>query len=364
MNLHRLWTILRKDLVDAIRDGRVLAVILIPIALGVFYGLIYPDEEPRPKATVVVVGTSADADRVAATLPQDVSRALELKIERAPDERRARTTVADDDADIAVVIPDGYLAAATAAEGAPPPLRTFIGTQPAPSAQAVANLLPATVDRLAERPPGTSLAVETVTPVSQSAFDALGMRTFFVIAAVVMLLGFIGMLATPIILAEEIEKRTIEALLLAARGSEVLTAKALVGLIYSAVASAITILATGITIERPGLFLLGAAGLAISVVGLGLGMAYLFRSADKLNTWGWVLLMPLLVPAFLVAVDGSKWVDIVVQATPTGQGMRLMVDGALSSDIFGGVGLALAVFAVWGGGGMLVLGRLLQTRGS
>ncbi|MFA4927225.1 MAG: ABC transporter permease [Patulibacter sp.] len=363
MNLQRLWTILRKDLVDAIRDGRVLAVILIPIALGVFYGLIYPDEEPRPTATVVVVGSSADADRIATTLPRDVSRALELKIERASDAAEAKTTVADDDADIAVVVPDGYLAAASG-NGAPPPLQAFIGTQPSPSAQAVANLLPATVDRLAERPPGSALAVETVEPVSQSAFDALGMRTFFVIAAVVMLLGFIGMLATPIILAEEIEKRTIEALLLAARGSEVLTAKALVGLIYSAVASAITILATGITIERPGLFLLGAAGLAISVVGLGLGMAYLFRSADKLNTWGWVLLMPLLIPAFLVSVDGSQVVDIIVQATPTGQGMRLMVDGALSSDVFGGVGLALAVFVVWGGGGMLVLGRLLQTRGS
>ncbi len=364
MNLQRLLTILRKDLVDAIRDGRVLAVILIPIALGVFYGLIYPDEEPRPKATVVVVGQSSDAERIASTLPEDVSNALELTIERAPDEANARTTVADDDADIAIIVPDGYLATAAADDRAPPPLPAFIGTQPSPSAQAVANLLPATVDRLAERPPGTTLAIQAVEPVSQSAFDALGMRTFFVIAAVVMLLGFIGMLATPIILAEEIEKRTIEALLLAARGSEVLTAKALVGLVYSAVASAITIHAPGIVIERPGLFVLGAAGLAISVVGLGLGMAYLFRSADKLNTWGWVLLMPLLIPAFLVGIDGSQWVDIVVQATPTGQGMRLMVDGALSSDVFGGVGLALAVFAIWGGGGMLVLGRLLQTRGS
>lgn len=363
MNLQRLWAIFRKDLADAIRDGRVLAVILIPIALGVFYGLIYPDEEPRPTATVVVVGDAPDADRVATALPRDVSRALDVTIERAPDEQRARTIVADDDADVAVIVPDGYLATATG-DDAPPPLRTYVGSTPSPSAQAVVGLLPSTVDRLAERPPGAALAVQAVEPVSPSAFDELGFRTFFVLAAIVMLLGFIGMLATPIILAEEIEKRTIEALLLASRGSEVLTAKALVGLVYSAVATVITVLATGIAIERPELFALGAAGLALSVVGLGLGIGYLFRSADKLNTWGWVLLMPLLVPAFLVGVDGVGWVDVVVQATPTGQGMRLMADGALASDVFGGVGLALAVFAVWGGGGMLLLGRLLQTRGS
>lgn len=362
MNLGRMGTILRKDLTDAIRDGRVLAVILIPIALGVLYGAIYPDQEPRPTATVVVVGSSADATRVAEALPRDVASALELTVERSDDEAAARTTVADDDADLAVVIPAGTLTSTAA--GRAPPLRTFVGTQPSPSTQAAAQLLPSTIDRLAERPAGSELAVETVTPASPSLFDELGFRTFFVLAAIVMLLGFIGMLATPIILAEEIEKRTIEALLLASRGSEVLTAKALVGLIYSAVASVIVIVATGIAIERPGLFLLGAVGLAVSVVGFGLGLAYLFRSADKLNTWGWVTLMPLLAPAFLVAVTDPAWVETVVKLTPTGQGMRLMADGAMAGDVFGGVGLAVAVFAVWGGGGMLLLGRLLQTRGS
>lgn len=362
MNLRRMATILRKDLTDAIRDGRVLAVILIPIALGVLYGAIYPDQEPRPTATVVVVGASGDATRIAEALPRDVESALDLTVERSDDEAAARATVADDDADLAVVVPDGMLASTVA--GRAPPLRTFVGTQPSPSTQAVVQLLPSTVDRLAGLPSGSALAVETVAPVTPSLFDELGFRTFFVLAAVVMLLGFIGMLATPIILAEEIEKRTIEALLLASRGSEVLTAKALVGLIYSAVASAIVIVATGIEIERPGLFLLGAGGLAVSVVGFGLGLAYLFRSADKLNTWGWVLLMPLLAPAFLVGVGDPAWVETIVTLTPTGQGMRLMADGALPGDVFGGVGLAVAVFAVWGGGGMLLLGRLLQTRGS
>lgn len=74
--------------------------------------------------------------------------------------------------------------------------------------------------------------------------------------------------------------------------------------------------------------------------------------------------MPVIAPAFVVGVDPPGWLDAVVQAVPTGQGIRLMVDGALPTDVFGGVGLALVVFAVWGAGGLFLLSRLLRTPGS
>lgn len=362
MNLRRVWTILRKDLVDAIRDGRVLAIIVIPIALGVFYSVIYPDQEPRPKAKVVVVGSSADADRVAESLPLEVSRSLDLTVTREADERQARTTVEDDDADLAIVVPSGLLGGAKA--GRAPPLRVLVGADPSPATRAVVDLLPSTVARLADTPPATTVELTTVVSTSPSVVTELGLSTFFVLASVVMVLGFIGLMATPIILAEEIEKRTIEALLLAARGSEVLTAKALVGLVYSAVATVLLVALTGVSIERPALFVFGAAGTAFSIVGFGLVFAYLFRSADKLNTWGWVMLIPVVAPAFLVGMPLGSAVETVTQVLPTGQGMRMMVDGALPSDIFGGAGVALLVFAVWGGLGLVVLSQMLQRRGS
>jgi ABC-2 type transport system permease protein len=361
MSLARIWAILRKDLVDAIRDGRVLAIIIVPIALGVLYSVIYPDEEPRPTATVVVVG-SADAGRVAQQLPRDVRRALDLTVERQRDERRARKQVEDDDADVAVVIPEGLLGEARA--GRAPPLRILVGPQASPAARAVVELLPGTIGRMTDRAPAVTADVQAVEATSPSVVDELGLRRYFVLAAIVMVIGFIALLATPIVLAEEIEKRTIEALLLAARGSEVLTAKALVGVVYSVVATAITLALTRVPIERPGLFLLGVVGTIVSLVGFGLVLAYLFRSADKLNTWGWVLLMPILVPAFIVGVPVPDWLDVVAQATPTGQGMRTMVDGSLPADVFGGLGVAVAVFAVWGVLGFLVLSRVLQRRGS
>lgn len=362
MNLRRVWTILRKDLLDAIRDGRILAIIIVPLALGVLYSVIYPDEEPRPTADVVVVGSSPDAKQVADALPKDVSRALDLTVTTETDERAARDVVAEDDADVAVIVPDGLIAQAEAGRG--PPLRTLVGPDASPSARAVVDLLPATVGKLADRAPAVAVAVQAVEPRSPSVVDELGLRDYFVLAAVVMTVGFIGLLATPIVLAEEIEKRTIEALLLAARGPEVLAAKALVGIVYSTIATVILLGLTGVAPERPAIFVLGAAGMVVSIVGLGLCLAYVFRSADKLNTWGWVIVMPFIVPGFMVGVDPPGWLDAIFQAIPTGQGMRLMVDGALPEDVFGGVGLALLVFAVWGAGGLLLLSRLLQTRGS
>lgn len=362
MSPARVWTILRKDLLDAIRDGRILAIIVVPLALGVLYSVIYPDEEPRPTADVVVVGSSPDAERVAEALPKDVSRALDLKVTAETDEREARDTVAEDDADVAVIVPDGLIGQAQSGRG--PPLRTLVGPDASPAARAVVDLLPATVGKLADRAPAVAVELQAVEPRSPSVIDELGLRDYFVLAAVVMTVGFIGLLATPIVLAEEIEKRTIEALLLAARGPEVLAAKALVGIVYSAIATVILLALTGVAPERPAIFVLGAAGMVVSIVGFGLCLAYVFRSADKLNTWGWVIVMPVIVPGFMVGIDPPGWLDAIFQAVPTGQGMRLMVDGTLPEDIFGGVGLALVVFAVWGAGGLLLLSRLLQTRGS
>lgn len=364
MNLSRVWTILRKDLLDAIRDGRILAIIIVPIALGVMYSVIYPDHEPRPTADVVVVGspTNTDAKRLSVALPRDVDRSLDLKVTYRSDERKARETVADDDADVAIVVPEGLIADAKA--GRAPPLSTLVGPKASPTARAVIDLLPSTIGKLADRPPAVQVAVRDVTPQHPSVVDELGLRNYFVLAAVVMTVGFIGLLATPIVLAEEIEKRTIEALLLAARGPEVLVAKALVGVIYSAIATAILLALTGVPIERPAIFVLGALGMVVSIVGFGLCLAYVFRSADKLNTWGWVIVMPVIVPGFVVGLDPPGWADGLFRALPSGQGMRLMIDGALPSDVFGGVPLAIVVFLVWGAGGLLLLSRLLQKRGS
>jgi ABC-2 type transport system permease protein len=340
----------------------VLAIVVVPIALGVLYSAIYSDEEPRPTAEVVVVGRSADAARVAAELPRDVRRSLDLTVTRQADERRARTAVQDDDVDLAVVVPDGLLAAARA--GRAPPLRLLAGPDASPATQAVVELVPATIARLSDRAPAVRTSLQAVESTSPSALDEPGLRRYFVLASIVMVLGFIALLATPIILAEELEKRTIEALLLAARGSEVLSAKALVGLVYSFVATAITVALTGIGIARPGVFVVGVVGTAVALVGLGMVFAYLFRSADKLNTWGWVLLMPFLAPAFLAGASLPGWADALVQLTPTGQGMRTLTDGTLDHDLFGDLGVAVAVFVVWGAGGLLVLARLLQRRGS
>src|SRR6185295_17022474 len=90
---------------------------------------------------------------------------------------------------------------------------------------------------LAAQKPPAILATEDVAvggSADQGVMGEIGPRRYFVLATVVMMLGMISMLAVPIMLTEEAEKKTLDALLLVGSYLEVIVAKALVGLVYVA----------------------------------------------------------------------------------------------------------------------------------
>ena len=62
---------------------------------------------------------------------------------------------------------------------------------------------------------------------TQAIFDQLGPRKYFVLVAIVMEIGMIAMLAVPIILTEEVEKHTIDALVARLLLVDIVAAKAL-----------------------------------------------------------------------------------------------------------------------------------------
>src|SRR5699024_242115 len=117
-------------------------------------------------------------------------------------------------------------------------------------------------------------------------FDDLGLQRYFVLAALMMLIAMIAMLAVPIILAEEAEKKTLEALTLIASYIDVVAAKALVGITYIVAGTGLLLALTQIWPEDPVLFFSGILLLGIALVGLGLLLGGLFKSANQLNTWG------------------------------------------------------------------------------
>lgn len=162
-----------------------------------------------------------------------------------------------------------------------------------------------------------------------------------------MLVAMISMLAVPIILAEEAEKKTLEALTLIASYLDIVVAKALVGLTYIVVGVGLLLGLTQNWPEDPLTFFSGVLLLGVALVGFGLLLGGLFRSANQLNNWGGLILVPVIGPAFVVGLWSPGWFEYVIEAVPVAQGMKLAINGMSGDTILANIWVSYLVLAVW-----------------
>lgn len=338
-----VFALFRKDLLDALRDSRILFSLLAPLLLGISYNALFPD---RPQTTVrlayVADGETSLVDSIAARLPA----AFELKVDRLSTVDEVRERVRRD-AQLGLAIPAGFDAAVRA--GATPPLRAFAREQIGGGANTLLLTADAVLREMAGQRPPAALGIEAVKAESGPVLlGELGLRRYMVLATLVMLVGFITLLVVPIILTEEIEKRTIEALTLVLSHGEVVAAKALVGVAYLAIAVPLLLGTTRIAPADAPSFALAVTVLGVTLIGFGLLIGGLFRSATQVYTWSGLFLIPVVTPPFLVAMDLPKAVEGFLVAFPTSQGMRLAANALAGRPIFPDPALGLAVIAAWG----------------
>ena len=182
MHARMIRTIFRKDLRDAIRDGRVLIAVLFPIGLGIFYNLIFDEEPSRPSATVAYA--AAEASRLPDVLRSVVGDTVELEVVAAADGAEVERRVADEEADIGLVVPAGFDAAVALGEA--PPLVVFLPESPGFGGDYVAATLEEALRQLAGQRPPAAVEVTTVDPDEESEliFDRLGAAPYFVLTNV------------------------------------------------------------------------------------------------------------------------------------------------------------------------------------
>jgi hypothetical protein len=233
-----------------------------------------------------------------------------------------------------------------------------------PTTQSVVALVPDALAAAAGRPPATDVQVRSL-PISaadQKPAEVLEPRTILVAISIVMLLGFVSLLVVPIQTAEEVGSGTFGALRLAATGPEILAAKAISGLVYAVAGVVLTVLLTGAAIEDPGRFVLGAAGLAISMVGFGLLLGLMSGNANAINTYGGFLLLPIIGIAVAVLIVESGVLLTVLDLLPFSQGARLLFDGLSDETPFDSGAGAVAVLVAWTLVGFAVLARVATRR--
>ena len=364
MHPRMIRTIFWKDLRDAIRDGRVLVAILLPLGLGLFYGSIFDDEVEiaRPEAAVALA--SADPSRLADELRAVAGAGVDLAIRPAADAEEARRLVAEEAVDLGLALPPGFDAAV--AGGQAPALGVFAPEGPA-GGGFLLGLLDEALRRLARQTPPAVVQVEAVAPAPDESpfiFDRIGPAPYFVVTNAVFVVVMVALFVVPVILTEEAERKTLDALVLIASGLDVVVAKALVGLAYAAVAVLLLLGLTRSAVAEPLAFAGALFLLAVALIGLGLLLGGLFRSVTQLNTWSSLILIPFVAPVFAVGLPVPAWVDVLLAALPTGAGTRLALDAWLGEPFFGAAWRSVLVVAAWVVAAYaLVLWRLARREG-
>lgn len=351
--------IFRKDAIDAMRDARIVVSLVVPIGLGLLYNSIFPQEG---LAAVKLAYHADDSPAILEGIRAQAGNAVDLRVRAVADEAEARKLIGDGTVDVALLLPGG--AEAAIREGRSPTV-LLIGKQSPGSGEGfVMSAFERTSRALAgQRPPAVVRTERVSTGLSDIAqFGELGPRRFFVLATVVMLIAMIGMLAVPVILTEEMENNTLDALLLIARQSEVISAKALVGLLYVAIGVPVMFLLTHLEVHD---FLVLASStllVALVLVTLGLLIAGVLKNATRVYTWSSLFVLLAFGPAFAVGFPIPQWADALMRATPTGAGMRLMTDGVAQRPLFGDAWLGYLVLVGWAVGSLALVRWQLRRR--
>jgi ABC-2 type transport system permease protein len=335
-------TIFRKDLFDAVRDARVLVAILLPVGLALFYNFISEGAEQRPEATVY--HTASLPGSLPEALREATRGSVDPTFREAASPGEVRRAVRDGSGDIGLIAAPNFERAVR--QGETPELTVVLPESPDAGALGVSDALDGALRLLAGQEPPAVVRGETVEGGEEDLLGA-GVRQVLLATGIMLLIAMISLYAVPVILTEETEKKTLDALTMVATYGEVVAAKALVGLVLSAVSTALLLLVVRTSPADAPTFVAGIALLAVALVGFGLLMGGLFKNANQLNTWSTFPLLLLLVPAYAVIYDPPEPLGTAFSLLPTGAATRLAINGLSGEAAFPNAPLYLLILATW-----------------
>lgn len=361
MHVRIVLALVQKDLRDAVRDGRVLFGLLLPLGLGVLYNVVMPEQT---RQTVTLAVASPDQSALPAALRSAVASTVDLEIVPARDAEQVRQLVIRKTAAAGLVIPAGFDAAVAA--GRTPELTVV---RPAGSSGVTADYLSSSLDgvlrQLAGQHPPAVVRAETAGGDTHSflaIITQLGIRKYMVLATLVMLVAMIAIYVMPVLLTEEVEKKTLNAVMMVGSRADVVAGKALVGIVYIAVAVPLLLLLTGLAPANPALFVAAVSAISVTLLGFGLLLGGLVRNMNQLNTWSSIPLLVLIMPLFMVTLDLPSWAQWLLSASPGNQALQLLIDGLNGTQLFGAWWLSFAIIGAWAVAGYGLLLRTLARR--
>lgn len=291
MNVKRIFVLAYKDVIDAVRTPRLLIIVITPLlmslAIQVFFG----------NKLILSIGVyTPDTSEMISILKQvDLVRVKEFE---TPDD--LKTAVQDKDVAIGAILPANF--DLSLRENGFASIEIFLADN-SPENQVGISLLQQAISTLSPSSFPVQFSVQVLQPEISPGISLrgnLGLTEYAVVLWLVM--GIVGnsVMLVPTLIVEEKDKKTLEALLLSpASYSDIVAAKAAVGVFYSLTTSSLILVLQGNFSNNFAilfmLILLGSFSLNI----LGVLLGSLSPNLHILNSYGSLFVFILALPAFV-----------------------------------------------------------------
>jgi len=290
MSLRSIWAIARKDLLEALRTLRLLIFVLLPIGFSLFYRTIFASAGDITTARVVIY----DAGR--SRLAQVLAQTEDVRVIAVGSWEELEQVVIEAHAVGGIALPPGYDVALVADQR--PPLHLLLNGQLEVRASQFIHLLEPTLQALARRQPPAHIETLVVNNDPEIALEpSFDLDRFLLVMFLTVGLTMTAIMVPASMLVEEKEQRTLQAVLVApASYADFVAGKGFAGLVYAILSGGIILALNGGLRGYVGLTALVLLLTSIVLVEIGLLLGAMFDSPAALNTWSFLVLLPLTLP--------------------------------------------------------------------
>jgi ABC-type Na+ efflux pump permease subunit len=288
-----IWAIAAKDITSAVKNKNVLANFVTILFLMAFYKVMpaLTDAGSPPTLFVYDAGSSS---LVAALEDSD---AVELRTYPSEEEMKEKLAIKDDK-DLGLVIPADFDQQAAMEE--PVLIEAYVPYWVSDqTAREVAAEIESVIASATDHSLDITIAGIVYAPLAE------GGQAFMFSILLALTVAVMGVIIIPHLMIEEKQSKTLDALLVSpASAAQVVVGKALTALFYCLITAAVVLAVNAVIVVHWWLMILAVICGALFPVALGLLFGVLFESRQQLTLWGFVSLQVLLVPTFLVPMEG------------------------------------------------------------
>lgn len=293
VNLRIISALASRDILDAIKNRTVLAV-LIPAMLMVVLYRFLPDYEVMNEQFRVAV-----VDQGSSRLIEELSEHDQFRVREMPSAEAMQSYLAGRDVkEMGLILPmdfDNLLESGNAIN-----LQGYVVSwADAKQIQEIRRFFEEQLSQWA----GVPITIDTVGNQVYALKDSSG-YPFLASIALVFVICMIGVSVVPHIMIDEKVSKTLDAVLVSpATASHVVAGKAITGLFYCMVAAILSLILNQVLVLHWWLAILVAVCGSLFTISIGLLLGALIETRQNFTFWGFFFFIPLLLPVFLSIMD-------------------------------------------------------------